>query len=96
MTFADKVLRKLKNIPKGKVTTYSKLACSLGSPRAFRAVGNALHINPHPVIVPCHRVVRSNGEVGGYALGQKRKILLLKKEGVKFLSLKKISNESIV
>lgn len=69
-------------IPKGKVTTYKELARAVGLPTATRAVGNALNKNPHPIRVPCHRVVKSNGEVGGYAGGEKYKTELLKQEGV--------------
>lgn len=69
-------------IPKGKVSTYMQIATALGNPKAARAVGNALNSNPHLIKIPCHRAVRSNGYVGGYALGAKRKIALLKKEGI--------------
>ena len=68
-------------VPKGKVTTYRELAHALGT-KAYRAVGQALNRNPHLMKVPCHRVIKSNGEVGGYALGIDRKKELLKMEGV--------------
>ena len=71
----------LKRIPKGKVTTYKLLAEALGT-RAWRAVGNALSRNPDLVSVPCHRVVRSDGKVGGYAKGSEAKTVLLQGEGV--------------
>lgn len=71
----------LKRIPRGKVTTYKILAQKLGTHP--RAVGKMLNSNPSPISVPCHRVVRSDGGIGGYAFGIKRKIALLKKEGVK-------------
>ncbi len=70
----------LKQIPKGKVTAYKILAEELGTHP--RAIGKMLNSNPHPVIVPCHRVVRSDGGIGGYALGVKKKIALLKEEGI--------------
>ena len=68
-------------VPKGKVTTYRELAHALGT-KAYRAVGQAMNRNPELVSVPCHRVIKSNGEVGGYALGIDRKKELLKMEGV--------------
>ena len=68
-------------VPKGKVTTYRELAHALGT-KAYRAVGQAMNRNPQLVSVPCHRVIKSNGEVGGYALGVDRKKELLKMEGV--------------
>ena len=71
----------LNKIPKGKVTTYKALAQALNS-KAYRAIGQILKQNPNAPIVPCHRVVQSDGKLGGYALGIKKKIELLKKEGV--------------
>jgi methylated-DNA-[protein]-cysteine S-methyltransferase len=70
------------NIPPGKVVTYGHLAISLGKSRAARGIGKVLNKNPRPVIVPCHRVVCSDGHVGGYMYGKKRKISLLIKEGI--------------
>lgn len=70
------------NIPTGKVVTYGQLATSLGNSRAARGIGKVLNKNPRPVIVPCHRVVCSDGRVGGYMYGKKRKISLLVKEGI--------------
>ena len=68
-------------IPKGKVVTYGDIAHALGT-KAYQAVGNAMGANPNPIIVPCHRVVKGNGEVGNYALGIDKKIELLHNEGV--------------
>jgi methylated-DNA-[protein]-cysteine S-methyltransferase len=82
VVFNELVLEKCKEIPKGKVTTYKELACAIGSPNSARAVGNALNKNKNLVVVPCHRVVRSNGFVGGYTKGIKKKIELLESEGV--------------
>jgi len=82
MGFNKKVLELTCNIPKGRVTTYGELARALGSPRAARAVGNALHANTRPVVVPCHRVVRADGSIGGYGGGVPRKVELLHEEGV--------------
>ncbi len=81
--FAQAVYQALKKVPQGRVTTYSSLAKAIGRPRAARAVGNALNKNPYAPDVPCHRVVKSSGEVGGFAHGTKKKIKLLKSEGIK-------------
>lgn len=80
-TFNSRCYELLKKVPKGKVTTYKDLANALNT-KAYRAVGNAMNKNPYAPVVPCHRVVKSNGDVGGFAHGQKKKINLLKKEGV--------------
>jgi len=81
-TFAQKVYVLTRQIPKGKVTTYSAIAQALKIKGAARAVGNALNKNPFAPKVPCHRVIRANGEVGGFAPGPKRKQAILKKEGI--------------
>lgn len=85
MTFAEKVYKLCKKIPKGKVSTYGAIARKLKS--SPRAVGQALRCNPYAPIVPCHRVVASNGTIGGFkghTAGKdiRKKIALLKKEGV--------------
>ena len=72
----------LLKIPAGKVSTYGDLARALGNPSASRAIGRILGENPNPIKVPCHRVVMSNGRIGGYAYGTARKRQLLEKEGV--------------
>ncbi len=77
MSFENKVLKAVRNIPKGKVLMYKEVALKAGSPRAFRVVGNILNKNRDHNI-PCHRVVRSDGRVGGYNKGRKEKIRLLK------------------
>lgn len=71
----------LKLIPKGKVTTYAAIAQALNS-KAYRAVGQAMNKNPHPVVVPCHRVVASTGALHGYAYGLEKKQELLESEGI--------------
>ena len=71
-----------RKIPKGKVSTYLEIAKAIRKPKSARAVGNALNKNPFAPKVPCHRVVKSTGEVGGFASGCKNKIAILKKEGV--------------
>lgn len=72
-------------IPKGKVTTYGDLARALGHPRASREIGRILNKNPNPIVTPCHRVIKSDGNIGGYAFGKVRKKELLKKEGLCFI-----------
>jgi len=79
--FSEKVYQKLKEVPKGYVTTYKELAISLNC-KAYRAVGNALNKNPYAPIVPCHRVVKSNSSLGGFALNIDEKIKLLQSEGI--------------
>lgn len=78
--FQDRVLREVSKIPRGKVLTYKQLASKLKSHP--RAVSRALASNPFPIKIPCHRVVMSNGKIGGYKLGKKIKINLLRKEGI--------------
>ena len=80
--FQKLVWLKAMKIPYGSVVSYKKLAEALGT-KGFRAVGRALSENPVPIIVPCHRVVTSNGKLGGYSAGIKIKKFLLKIEGVK-------------
>lgn len=79
--FSERCYKLLRKVPKGKITTYKALANALKC-KAYRAVGNAMNKNPY-TYVSCHRVVKSNGEVGGFAQGTKKKIALLKKEGIK-------------
>ena len=81
--FNKKVWAALKLIPRGRVTTYKELAKYLGKPKAARAVGNACGKNPDAPRAPCHRVVKSDGSLGGYGGGAKRKIKLLKKEDIR-------------
>ena len=76
----EKVYDAVKKIPKGGVLTYKQIAELTGRPFSYRAVGNALNKNPFKD-VPCHRVIRSDGKIGGYAKGTKKKINILKKEG---------------
>lgn len=80
--FTGKVLRATARIGFGKTSTYAEVAGRAGSPRAVRAAGNALGANPIPVVVPCHRVLRSGGALGGYTGGVERKQFLLRLEGV--------------
>ncbi len=82
MIFSKRVYRFVRQIPKGKVTTYGEIARACNS-RAFRAVGQVLKANRDPNI-PCHRVVRSDGMPGGYNRGSDKKVTLLLSEGIKF------------
>ncbi|MFH0737184.1 MAG: MGMT family protein [Candidatus Micrarchaeota archaeon] len=79
--FCDDVYRACARIPKGQISTYSEIAKAIGHPNAVRAVGNALNKNRSPS-VPCHRVVRSDLSIGGFARGAKAKAAMLRKEGV--------------
>jgi methylated-DNA-[protein]-cysteine S-methyltransferase len=67
--FQNKVLRAAMKIPYGTISTYGTLAKTIGHPRSSRAVGNALSKNPFPLIVPCHRIIRGDGKVGGFSAG---------------------------
>jgi methylated-DNA-[protein]-cysteine S-methyltransferase len=80
--FVQRVLRATARIPYGEVATYRVVAGQAGNVRAFRAAGNALGDNRLPIVVPCHRVVRTDGSLGGYTGGLERKEFLLKLEGV--------------
>ncbi|MDO8537710.1 MAG: MGMT family protein [archaeon] len=81
-SFNERVWDACKKIPKGKVSTYGEIAKAIGSKDSSRAVGNALNKNPFAPIVPCHRVIQSNGSIGGFADGTNKKIKLLKNEGI--------------
>ena len=78
--FQLKVWNYLKKIPKGEVRSYLQVAKAIGKPKAFRAVANAVGKNPYPPKIPCHRVIRSNGCLGGYSgkggIQQKRRLLI--------------------
>jgi methylated-DNA-[protein]-cysteine S-methyltransferase len=84
--FQLKVWSYLKKIPKGKLKTYAEVAKAIGKPKAVRAVANAIGKNPFPPKIPCHRVIRSDGKLGGYSAkgGIKTKKKLLKNEGFSF------------
>ena len=83
--FQVKVWKYLSKIPRGRVKTYSQVAKAIGKPLATRAVANAIGKNPYAPKIPCHRVIRSDGSLGGYSGkgGVKTKRFLLKKEGIK-------------
>ena len=77
----ERCYRLVSKIPRGKVTTYKEIAEALGI-RGYRVVGMLLSKNPKPIEIPCHRVVKSNGEVGGYIMGVEKKVELLRSEGI--------------
>ena len=82
--FQKKVWNEIKKIPKGRTTSYKLIAIAIGHPKAARAVANACGKNPNPIITPCHRVIASDGTIGGYSAegGVNTKRALLAKEGV--------------
>ena len=84
--FQIKVWEEIKKIPKGKTRSYQEIAVSIGKPNSARAVANACGKNPYAPGIPCHRVIRSDGDLGGYSApgGIKTKKKLLKKEGFSF------------
>lgn len=82
--FFERVYEALKQVPQGTVVTYGQIACAIGAPRSARAVGYALHVNPQPIVIPCHRVVNRFGQLTpAFAFGGKEaQAELLRKEGV--------------
>ena len=78
-SFREKVLKVVSKIPRGKVSTYKEVASKAGRHNAYRAVGNILNKN-YDSGIPCHRVIRSDGKIGGYNRGEKKKKLLLRQE----------------
>ncbi len=92
--FEARVLKLVVKIPAGRVTTYGELAKAIGQPQASRAVGNALNKNPELIKIPCHRVVRSDGTIGGYIKGGLQKKKLLLKEGVEIRNNKIVQLEN--
>ena len=86
MNTFEKIYEQVKRIPCGKVATYGQIALLAGNPRWSQVVGYALHVNPEPGVIPCHRVVKKDGRVAeGFAFGgENRQIVLLEQEGVNF------------
>lgn len=83
-TFYDRIYRAVQQIPRGRVATYGQIAAMAGNGNAARAVGNALHVNPAPGVIPCHRVVNARGRLApGFAFGgEDEQRRLLEAEGV--------------
>jgi methylated-DNA-[protein]-cysteine S-methyltransferase len=79
---STKVYKRLLQVPKGKVTTYGELAKAVGLKNGQRVIGTIMRKNPFPVIVPCHRVVKSDGKIGGYVYGKRVKSRMLVNEGI--------------
>ncbi len=85
-SFERRVWKVTSTIPAGQTRTYEWVARQVGNPPAVRAVGRALAKNPLLVVIPCHRVIRKDGSLGGYALGKRKKRALLRKEALKLKS----------
>lgn len=94
--WCDNVFHVVMHIPPGYVMTYAQVARAAGKPRAARAVGNALTTNRDTRRVPCHRVVRSDGRVGGYAFGDVQKIERLRNEGIAIQRGRIINMQSVL
>ena len=95
MNLEHEIYTKLLQVPKGKVTTYSELAKAVGLKNGQRAIGRIMKKNPFPVIIPCHRVILSNGKIGGYAWGEKIKTNMLSREGIKIKNGKILDTDKI-
>jgi len=93
-SFQHRVYTKLLEVPAGKVTTYKDLAHAIGT-KAYRAVGMALNKNPFAPKVPCHRVVNSDGSLGGFATGCENKMKLLKRDGIDVVEGKIVNFEMV-
>lgn len=85
-SFQDKILKQIKKIPRGYVSTYKMVARACGKPKAVRSVGRACAQNSYLISIPCHRVIRSSGEIGNYQKGRAAKVKILKSEGIKIKS----------
>ena len=96
MKLEEKVYKKLLEVPKGKITTYGELAKAIGLKNGQRVIGKIMNKNPYPVIVPCHRVIKSDGKIGGYAWGEKVKAKMLSNEGIKIKNGKILDEEKSI
>jgi len=96
LNLEQKIYKKLLEVPKGQITTYGELAEAVGLKNGQRIIGKIMNKNPYPVIVPCHRVVMSNGKVGGYAYGEHIKTKLLNDEGIQIKNGKIVDLENRV
>jgi methylated-DNA-[protein]-cysteine S-methyltransferase len=100
MTLQENVYLLVSRVPKGKVTTYKYLACHIGT-KSYRAIGQILRVNPYAPLVPCHRVVSSNGTIGGFMGKRKgpqirKKKELLRSEGIRIKGSKLVDFQAIV
>tara|TARA_B100000470_G_scaffold47824_1_gene35297 strand:- start:462 stop:761 length:300 start_codon:yes stop_codon:yes gene_type:complete len=82
LNIEEKIYKKLLTVPHGKITTYNELSKSIGLENGQRLVGQIMKKNPLPAIIPCHRVIKSNGDIGGYLFGIDIKKNMLRKEGI--------------
>jgi len=82
LNLEKKVYKKLSEVPKGKITTYGELSKAVGLKNGQRVIGQIMKKNQFPVIIPCHRVVKSDGKIGGYAYGNQVKSKMLTLEGI--------------
>ena len=96
MSLDKKIYKKLLEVPKGKITTYGELAKAVGLKNGQRAVGKIMNKNPYPIIIPCHRVIKSDGKIGGYAYGEEIKTNMLSKEGIKIQNGKILDLENSI
>ncbi|NVM19164.1 MAG: MGMT family protein [Candidatus Lokiarchaeota archaeon] len=90
-----KVLLAEYDVPRGWVSTYKRIANKIGIPKGARVVGNALAKNPFPIVIPCHRAIKSNGELGGFQGGIEMKRALLEMEGIEFSNRGKVTTNKI-
>lgn len=96
VTFDERCYALLRQIPKGRVSSYKEIAHALEC-KAYRTVGNAMNKNPYPKEeYPCHRVLKSNGSVGGYALGVEKKIEMLRAEGLEIIEERVVGFEDLL
>jgi len=86
MNLEYKVYKKLLDVPKGKITTYSDLGKAVGLKNGQRIIGKIMNKNPYPALVPCHRVVMSTGKIGGYSYGENVKTKMLSDEGIEIIN----------
>jgi methylated-DNA-[protein]-cysteine S-methyltransferase len=93
--FQKRVLLAEYEIPRGRVSTYGRIAARVGTPKDARAVGRALACNPFPVIIPCHRAITSRGGLGGFQGGTAMKKRLLVNEGVQFIGEDRVSTSDL-
>ncbi len=96
MSYCESVYAVVGQVPRGRVTTYRLIASALGNPRGCRAAGNALNRNPDPVGVPCYRVVKSDGTLGGYNGGLPEKIRRLRADGIEVRDNRVLSFDRIL
>jgi len=94
--FQERTLLVENGVPRGNIITYARIASRLGLPNGARAVGNALAGNPFPIIIPCHRAVRSDGSLGGFQGGLLMKRALLEQEGIPFCRTGKVDFHQVV